>query len=120
MGIEELLINGTFANIVQYVLIFVTNIGTFFLTRKRYKARVRHNEIHNLDDAFKIYNKIIADLELRVTTMQDKLNRLEEDFEELKEENKRLKEENLQWATMHSTCEFKERKDKLDKLRGND
>ena len=90
----DLLTNKDFTNIIQYVLIFLTNIITFIFTRKKYKADIKHKEAHTLSDTFVLYKNIIDDLETRVTILQKKITEMELDFEVIKKENEKLRDEN--------------------------
>lgn len=78
--------------LVQVLILALSNVLTFFLTRKKYNSEVEGNDIDNLRKTIGLYKEVIDDLEVRLTRLNKRLQELEGTIEELKNENKDLKE----------------------------
>ena len=77
--------------ILQLIIIFGSNAVTWFFTRRKYQEEVASQEILNLNSTFEFYKRIISDLEVRVTELNTKLNKMEEEIVSLRAENDELK-----------------------------
>lgn len=83
-----------FENISTELLTFLglilSNLTTWFFTRKRATQEVKSIEITNLESTFAFYKTIITDLQERVDKLQLKLDSMDEQIHRLEEENLEL------------------------------
>lgn len=61
------------------------------MTRRKYAEEVASQEILNLNSTFEFYKKIISDLEVRVTELNQKIDKMEIEIVSLRAENEELK-----------------------------
>jgi TolA-binding protein len=77
--------------IFELIILLVSNGVTWFMTRRKYAEEVASQEILNLNSTFEFYKKIIGDLEVRVTELTQKMEKMEEEITSLRAENSELK-----------------------------
>lgn len=77
--------------LLTFLGLILSNIVTWFFTRKRATQEVKSLEITNLQSAFVFYKEIITDLQERVDKLQLKLDEMDEQIHRLEEENLELK-----------------------------
>lgn len=77
--------------VITFFGLILSNLATWFFTRKKQREETKSVEITNLESTFAFYKTIIGDLENRVDKLQEKLDLMEENIHRLEEENLNLK-----------------------------
>jgi peptidoglycan hydrolase CwlO-like protein len=77
--------------VITFFGLILTNIATWFFSRKKLREEVKSQEITNLESTFNFYKTIIGDLENRVDKLQEKLDNMETQIRHLEEENLNLR-----------------------------
>lgn len=105
--------------IIGILATVVSSVITYFQTRRKYNTEVDGSVIQNLNDAFKLYDKIIADnkkifdeLVARNNDLASKNKELEEKNDQLAKEIKKLREQMFSMMTnicYNLTCEYREK-----------
>jgi peptidoglycan hydrolase CwlO-like protein len=88
---ERSLLDGVSSELLTFLGLILSNLVTWFFTRKKLKEETKSVEITNLESTFNFYKTIIGDLENRVDKLQEKLDNMENQIRHLEEENLNLK-----------------------------
>jgi uncharacterized coiled-coil protein SlyX len=88
---EKSFIDGISTELMTFLGLILSNLVTWFFTRKKANQEVKSLEITNLESTFAFYKTIIADLEDRVDKLQEKLDHMEQHIYRIEEENLNLK-----------------------------
>lgn len=98
---ERSLLDNISTELLTFLGLVLSNLVTWFFTRKKLHQETKSVEITNLESTFAFYKTIIGDLEERVDKLQEKLDQMEEDIHRLEEENLSLKLELKKYKTEH-------------------